>query len=100
MRRLLLLSLFCLGITPFSSQLYGQDVLEGVAGVVGSHGQRDLVTPSEVRELVEPQEKAARGTLKGQELVEKIKELRSAAINEIVDRLLILQDFKARGDSL
>jgi len=71
----------------------GQEVLDGIAAVVNN----DVVTFSQVRELVGPKEKAARETLKGEVLVEKIKEIRLSAINDLIDRALILQDFKTKG---
>jgi peptidyl-prolyl cis-trans isomerase SurA len=70
-----------------------QDVLDGIAAVVGN----DVITFSQVRELVGPKEKSAREIYKGQELVEKIKEIRLAAINDLIDRQLILQEFKSKG---
>ena len=39
-------------------------------------------------------EKAAREQFKGNELVEKVKELRLKAINDLIDRQLILQEFR------
>lgn len=71
----------------------GQDVLDGIAAIVN----QDVVTFSQVRELVGPKEKQARDTLKGEVLVEKIKEIRLAAINDLIDRSLILQEFKTKG---
>ena len=68
-------------------------MLDGIAAVVNN----DVVTFSQVRELVGPKEKAARETLKGEVLVEKIKEIRLSAINDLIDRALILQDFKTKG---
>jgi peptidyl-prolyl cis-trans isomerase SurA len=67
-----------------------QEVLDGIAAVVND----DVVTFSQVRELVGARERAAKETLKGQELVEKIKEIRLQAINDLIDRQLILQEFK------
>ncbi|MEZ0258137.1 MAG: SurA N-terminal domain-containing protein [Chthoniobacter sp.] len=66
-------------------------MLEGVAGVVN----KEVITHSQVRELVGPKEKEARETLKGMDLVNKMKELRTAAIAELVDRTLILQEVQA-----
>jgi parvulin-like peptidyl-prolyl isomerase len=71
----------------------GQEVLDGIAAVVNS----EVVTFSQVRELVGPKEKQAHDTLKGNELVEKIKEIRLEAINDLIDRALIIQDFKTKG---
>ena len=76
--------------------LRAQEVLDGIAAVVNS----DVVTFSQVRELVGPKEKQARETLKGEALVEKIKEIRLAAINDLIDRALILQEFKSKGFSI
>ena len=67
-----------------------QEVLDGIAAVVNS----EVITFSQVRELVAPKERAAREQFKGQELVEKVKEVRLAAINDLIDRQLILQEFK------
>jgi peptidyl-prolyl cis-trans isomerase SurA len=67
-----------------------QEVLDGIAAVVNE----DVITFSQVRELVGPKEKSARETLKGQALVEKIKEIRLQAVNDLIDRQLILQEFK------
>src|ERR1700759_2694930 len=70
-----------------------QEVLDGIAAVVND----DVVTFSQVRELVGPKEKAARESYKGEALGEKIKEIRLAAINDLIDRALILQEFKTKG---
>jgi peptidyl-prolyl cis-trans isomerase SurA len=70
-----------------------QDVLDGIAAVVNS----DVITYSQMRELVGEREKVIRNQLRGEELVNKIKEIRLAAVNDLIDRQLILQDFKAKG---
>ena len=70
-----------------------QEVLDGMAAVVGD----DVITFSQVRELVASKEAAARETLKGNDLVEKVKEIRLQAINDLIDRQLILQEFKKSG---
>ncbi len=85
---LLVASLACAGLLP--SRATAQDVLDGIAAVVN----QDVITFSQVRELVGAKEKAARDTLKGNELVEKVKEIRMQAINDLIDRQLILQKFK------
>lgn len=84
----LLACAFCASATGF-----GQEVLNGIAAVVNT----EVITFGEVRELVGPKEKQARETLKGGELVEKIKEIRLAAINDLIDRSLIIQEFKSKG---
>ncbi len=73
-----------------AGQASAQEVLDGIAALVND----EVVTFSDVRQLVGPKEKAAREQLKGAELVEKIKEMRLQAINDLIDRQLILQEFK------
>lgn len=67
-----------------------QEVLDGLAAVVND----DVITFSQVRELVSARENSLRQTYQGQELLEKIKETRMAAVNDLIDRQLILQEFK------
>jgi len=74
----------------FSAVRAEEQVLDGVAAVVNG----DVVTFSQVRELVASREQALRESLRGQALADKIKETRLAAINELVDRQLVLQDFQ------
>jgi hypothetical protein len=94
MRHLLLLPLVCLGLALVAIPAHTQEPLDGgLMAVVNG----DVIFYSQVRELVGPREKEARATLKGQELVEKIKELRAAAVRELIDRTLILQEAKDHG---
>jgi len=93
MRRLLLLPLVYLGLATVLLPLHGQEVLNGVAAVVNE----EVITFKQVRELTAPKERESLDTLRGAELVDKIKEVRTAAINDLIDRTLIAQDFKAKG---
>lgn len=81
-----LLAFFC--ATFLSVQ--AQEVLEGMAAVVNN----DVITFGQVRDLVGPKEQAARTSLRGEALVEKVKEIRLAALNDLINRQLILQEFK------
>ena len=67
-----------------------EEVLDGIAAVVN----KDVITFSQVRELVAVREQTLRETLRGQALNDKIKELRLTAINDLIDRQLVLQDFE------
>ena len=53
-----------------------------------------MLSPSHMRELIGARERSLREMFKGQELEEKIKEMRLSAIKDLVDRQLILQEFK------
>jgi len=69
----------------------GQEVLDGIAAVVNN----DVITFRQVREMVGPKEQAAHQQLKGEALNEKVKEIRLQAVNDLIDRQLILQEFKS-----
>jgi len=84
----LALALAILAIAPFAAM--AQDVLNGIAAVVND----EVITFSQVRELVGAKEQGARQQFQGEMLVEKIKEIRLQAINDLIDRQLILQEFK------
>jgi peptidyl-prolyl cis-trans isomerase SurA len=68
------------------------EVIDGVAAVVNG----DVITFSQVQEVSGPRERTIREQYTGVELVEKIKEARLAALNDLVDRQLILQEFKKK----
>lgn len=85
-------ALFLFAVTvslAFSPVMAEEQVLDGVAAVVNG----DVITFSQVRELVMNREVALRQSLQGQALADKIKETRLAAINDLIDRQLVLQDF-------
>jgi len=75
------------------AQAQEAQVLDGIAAVVNT----DVITYSQMRDLVGEKERVVRNQLRGEELVNKIKEIRLAAINDLIDRQLILQDFKTKG---
>jgi peptidyl-prolyl cis-trans isomerase SurA len=66
------------------------EVIDGIAAIVNN----DVVTISQVRELIGARERSLRELYRGQELEEKIKETRLSAIKDLIDRQLILQEFK------
>ena len=81
------------GSYAFSSE---PEVLDGIAAVVNG----DVITFSQVRDVVGDRERALRNQYTGKELVEKIKELRLSALQDLIDRQLILQEFKKNKFSI
>ncbi len=82
---------FLLSAVLFAAPLSAaEQVLDGIAAVVNN----DVITFSQVRELVAAREFVLREQFQGQELMDKVKELRLGAINELVDRQLVLQEFR------
>jgi len=84
----LVFALTSLVFSPFTVR--AQDVLDGVAAVANN----DVITFSQVRELTTSLEASAKGSLSGAALAEKVKEIRLRAVNDLVDRQLILQEFR------
>jgi peptidyl-prolyl cis-trans isomerase SurA len=66
------------------------EVVDGVAAVVNG----EVITYSQVRGVVGPREKLLRAQFRGDELVQKVKEARQAALQDLIDRQLIIQAFK------
>lgn len=68
------------------------DVVDGVAAVVNG----DVITFSQVREVVASRERALRSQFTGNELVAKIREARMGALKDLIDRQLVIQEFKKK----
>ena len=77
---------------PFVSLQAAPDVVDGVAALVNN----DVITFSQVRDLVGPRERSLRNNYTGEELVKKVQEARRGALNDLIDRQLILQEFKKK----
>ncbi len=69
-----------------------EEVVNGIAAVVNG----EVITFSQVRELAAAQEKSASEVYHGEELQKKLKDVRQQAIKDLIDRALILQEFKKR----
>src|ERR1700726_3310362 len=85
---------FCLvSVWSICSAAYAAEqpeVVDGVAAIVNG----EVITYSQVRELVSPREKVLRAQFSGEELEKGIKEAREAALKDLTDRQLILQAFR------
>lgn len=70
------------------------EVVDGIAAVVNS----DVITISQVRELIGARERSLREVYSGNDLAEKVKEMRLAALKDLVDRQLIIQEFRKMSE--
>jgi peptidyl-prolyl cis-trans isomerase SurA len=68
------------------------EVIDGVAAVVNG----DVITFSQVQDVSGPRERTLREQFTGQELIDQIKEARLAALRDLIDRQLIVQEFKKK----
>jgi peptidyl-prolyl cis-trans isomerase SurA len=89
------LAVFSFALPPLSRVAFAAEpvepqVVDGIAAIVNG----DVITFSQVRVLSAPREKLLRSQLTGEELVKKMIEARQAALNDLIDRQLIIQAFK------
>jgi parvulin-like peptidyl-prolyl isomerase len=86
------LTVLGLALSPLSQAAFAAEpeIVDGIAAIVNDA----VVTYSQVRMLSGPREKLLRSQFKGDELVEKIKEARKLALDDLIDRQLIIQSFK------
>jgi peptidyl-prolyl cis-trans isomerase SurA len=94
--KLLFSLLFAIGLAVPQIRAADPEVIDGVAAVVNG----DVITFSQVQEVSGPSERTLREQLTGQELIDKIKEARLAALNDLIDRQLILEEFKKKEYTL
>ncbi|CAF0689805.1 peptidylprolyl isomerase [Candidatus Methylacidithermus pantelleriae] len=67
--------------------------VDGIAAIVNDK----VITFSEVRRQVEPTERILKESYSGPQLVERIKEARLSALRALIERELIIQNFKKEG---
>ncbi|MBA3543704.1 MAG: SurA N-terminal domain-containing protein [Chthoniobacterales bacterium] len=84
-----LLTFSCLGVAATASPTRGAESVNGIAAIVNDK----VITYSEVREVVGPRERLLRAQYSGGELAKKMTELRKAALQDLIDRQLIIQAF-------
>ena len=72
------------------------EVIDGVAAIVNG----DVITFSQVQEVSGPRERTLREQYTGQELIDKVREGRLSALNDLIDRQLIVQEFKKKQYSM
>src|SRR5881296_784280 len=69
------------------------EILDGVAAIVNDK----VITYSEVRDYVQPVVAQLRRSYSGKDLVEKVRSAQVDALNNLIERALILQEFKEKG---
>jgi peptidyl-prolyl cis-trans isomerase SurA len=103
MRLILLLAVgvLALNVPPVCHAAYSAqpEIVDGVAAIVSLPDEKnpakpEIITFSQVRELVGPREKVLRAQYSGAQLEAKLKEVRQAALKDLIDRQLIIQAFR------
>src|SRR6184192_4703474 len=86
------LAVCALVLLPICCDAFAQEpqVVDGMAAIVNG----EVITYSQVRALSAPREKLLRSQLTGNELENKLLELRQLALKDLIDRRLVIQAFK------
>ena len=90
MRRLLVT-----GMILLAGRAMAVEIVDGVAAIVNSN----VITYSEVRDYVQPVVAQLRRDYTGSNLVEKVRGAQADALNNLIERKLILQEFNEKGYS-
>ena len=92
--RKLFIFIFLIGtlVLPHALAQKTEEIIDGIAAIVNS----DVVTISQLRELTGAREMSLRQTLRGEELVKQVKIMRASALKDLIDRQLILQEYKKK----
>lgn len=91
-------ALFLALTSPFAHATRAAEpqVIDGIAAVVNG----DVITYSQVRNVMGPRERMLRAQFKGEEYEKQLKAARDAALKDLIDRQLIIQHFKKEGFSI
>jgi len=81
-----------LALLPICCDAFAQEpqVVDGIAAIVNG----DVITYSQVRQLSAPRERLLRSQFTGQDLENKLKEVRQLALKDLIDKRLVIQAFK------
>ena len=79
-------------LSPLVTRAGDPEVIDGIAAVVNN----DVITFSQVQELSGPEEQQLRQQFTGAQLIDKVKESRLSALNDLINRQLILQEYKKK----
>ena len=69
------------------------EIVDGVAAIVNDK----VITYSKVRSFVQPVAQQLRRNFSGQDLVDQVRKAEMDALNQLIERALIIQEFKEKG---
>ncbi len=80
-------------VLALSPMVRAADIIDGVVAIVNSN----VITYSEVMELVQPVDRELRRNFSGQELEDQRQKAQMDALNTLIEHALIVQEFDAKG---
>jgi peptidyl-prolyl cis-trans isomerase SurA len=82
-----------LSLLTFASVATAVEIVDGVAAIVNDK----VITYSEVRQFVQPVVQQLRRNYTGDELLEQVRKAQMDALNQLIERALIIQEFNTKG---
>jgi parvulin-like peptidyl-prolyl isomerase len=86
-------AILVVAVLALSGTLRAADIIDGVVAIVNSN----VITYSQVMELVQPVDRELRRSFSGQELEDQRRKAQEDALNTLIERALIVQEFDAKG---
>jgi parvulin-like peptidyl-prolyl isomerase len=77
----------------FADRLPAAEIVDGVAAIVNDK----VITYSEVRGFVQPVAQQLRRNFSGQDLVDQVRKAEMDALDQLIERALIIQEFNEKG---
>ena len=86
-------AIFIVGVLASGMVSMAADVIDGVVAIVNDK----VITYSEVLALVQPVDRELRRSFSGKELEEQRRKAQTDALNSLIERALIIQEFNTKG---
>ncbi len=86
-------ALLAVALLGFAGAAPAADIIDGVAAIVNDK----VITYSEVRGFVQPVAQQLRRNFSGQDLVDQVRKAEMDALDQLIERALIIQEFKDKG---
>src|SRR5579863_2857339 len=86
-------AILAVAVFALSGTLRAADIIDGVVAIVNSN----VITYSQVMELVQPVDRELRRSFSGQELEDQRRKAQEDALNTLIEHALIVQEFDTKG---
>src|SRR5580658_9355094 len=86
-------AILAVAVLALSGTLRAADIIDGVVAIVNSN----VITYSQVMELVQPVDRELRRSFSGQELEDQRRKAQEDALNTLIEHALIVQEFDTKG---
>ena len=86
-------AVLAVAMLAFAGASLAAEIIDGVAAIVNDK----VITYSEVRGFVQPVAQQLRRNFSGQDLVDQVRKAEMDALDQLIERALIIQEFKEKG---